>query len=122
MKRTIQYCFIFLALVITRQGAFAQVSNHKIHSIFIYNFAKYTQWPTSVQSGDFVIEVLGRSPLADELESCAWSARPTDAGTRYTPVTIIHTAYQAALVSGDKTSVTTRGSRSVGARSDRLTR
>ncbi len=68
MKRTIQYCFIFLALVITRQGAFAQVNNQKIHSIFIYNFAKYTQWPTNTQSGDFVIEVLGRSALADELE------------------------------------------------------
>ncbi len=68
MKRTIQYCLIFLAMVITRQGVFAQVNNHKIHSIFIYNFAKYTQWPASSQSGDFVIEVLGRSPLADELE------------------------------------------------------
>jgi len=68
MKRTIRYCFLFLALVITRQGALAQVNNHKIHSIFIYNFAKYTQWPAGAQSGDFVIEVLGRSPLADELE------------------------------------------------------
>lgn len=68
MKRTIQYCLILIGLLITRHGAFAQVTNHKIHSIFIYNFAKYTQWPASAQTGDFVIEVLGRSPLADELE------------------------------------------------------
>src|SRR3712207_4967773 len=68
MRKTIQYCVILLGLLITRQGALAQVNNQKIHSIFIYNFAKYTQWPTNTQSGDFVIEVLGRSPLADELE------------------------------------------------------
>ena len=68
MKRTLQYCFVLLGLLLIRQGTFAQVNNHKIHSIFIYNFAKYTQWPASAQSGDFIIEVLGRSPLADELE------------------------------------------------------
>ncbi len=62
--------FIYLALfgfLSVGIGASAQNSNHKIHSIFIYNFAKYTQWPASSQSGDFIIEVLGRSPLADEL-------------------------------------------------------
>jgi hypothetical protein len=68
MKKALQFSLFLFALLTFGTKSFAQVNNHKIHSIFIYNFAKYTQWPASVKSGDFVIEVLGRSPLADELE------------------------------------------------------
>ena len=40
---------------------------YKYHSLFIYNFTKYIQWPASYQSGDFVIGVLGNSPINDFL-------------------------------------------------------
>ncbi|QHT69496.1 YfiR family protein [Rhodocytophaga rosea] len=46
----------------------AQTQDYKFHSIFIYNFTKYIQWPASQQSGDFVIAVIGNSPIAAELE------------------------------------------------------
>lgn len=68
MKKTLSFCIALLGFLTVGISASAQTNNHKIHSIFIYNFAKYTQWPASSQSGDFIIEVLGRSPLADELE------------------------------------------------------
>jgi hypothetical protein len=35
--------------------------------VFIYNFTKYIQWPATQQSGDFVIAVVGNSPVFDEL-------------------------------------------------------
>lgn len=57
-------CSTWLCIVVAN----AQPTEHKIQSIFIYNFAKYTQWPSSNQSGDFVIEIVGKSALADELE------------------------------------------------------
>ncbi len=44
---------------------------HKFHSIFIYNFSKFIQWPSEYKSGDFVIGVLGNSPIKAHLESMA---------------------------------------------------
>jgi len=41
--------------------------NYKFHSVFIYNFTKYIQWPSSYQNGNFVIAVLGKSEVTDNL-------------------------------------------------------
>ncbi len=49
----------------------AQAQDYKYHPSYIYNFTKYIQWPTSYQSGDFVIAVLGDSPIIQELERMA---------------------------------------------------
>jgi hypothetical protein len=46
----------------------AQSLDYRFHSIFIYNFTKYIQWPASQQSADFVIGVFGNSPISEELE------------------------------------------------------
>ncbi len=46
----------------------AQV-NYKIHSLFIYKFTQYIEWPS--KSGDFVIGVVGNSPIISELEAIA---------------------------------------------------
>ena len=42
---------------------------YNLKSAFIYNFAKYVEWPENVYkgSGDFCIATLGRSPLDREL-------------------------------------------------------
>ena len=58
--------FTVLAFVCTARG-FAQTADYKFHSVFIYNFTKYIQWPTAQQSGDFVIAVVGNSPVFEEL-------------------------------------------------------
>jgi hypothetical protein len=48
--------------------ATAQV-NYKIHSLFMYKFTQYIEWPSN--SGDFVIGVVGNSPITSELEAIA---------------------------------------------------
>ena len=40
-------------------------------SLFIYNFTKNIEWPDEYKSGDFVIAVLGNSPIITELEKIA---------------------------------------------------
>lgn len=74
MKTTITklffICVIYLASFVTVQ---AQQTDYKYHSIFIYNFTKYLQWPSANSSGDFVIGVVGNSPIISELEKMAES-------------------------------------------------
>ena len=48
---------------------------HKFHSIFIYNFSKFIQWPAEYTTGDFVIGVLGNSPVTQHLKSMAASKK-----------------------------------------------
>ena len=49
----------------------AQVRDYRFHTVFIYNFTKYIKWPKTYQSGDFVIGVLGNSPIIRELQKMA---------------------------------------------------
>ena len=47
-------------------------TNAKIKSLFIYNFAKYVEWPVEMREGDFIIGVLGDYPtLCNELSTMA---------------------------------------------------
>jgi len=66
---------IFLAILIslfTSLNLFAQ--KEKMQSVFIYNFiTKFVEWPASDKSGDFVIGVLGNSPIIDEFKALAAS-------------------------------------------------
>ncbi len=43
----------------------------KFKALFMYNFTKYIEWPAQKQHGDFVIGVLGNSPIIQELEIIA---------------------------------------------------
>jgi hypothetical protein len=45
--------------------------SEKFKALFMYNFTKYIEWPASVRQGDFVIAVLGNSPMTKELEIIA---------------------------------------------------
>ena len=62
----VRFFFTVLAFVLVANG-FAQTADYKFHSVFIYNFTKYIQWPTEQQNGEFVIAVVGNSPVFDEL-------------------------------------------------------
>ena len=44
-------------------------TNAKIKAMFVYNFTKYIEWPSSYKTGNFVIGVLGESSLYTELQS-----------------------------------------------------
>lgn len=71
MRRTI---YILLATILLSSSVpqlRAQSADYRFHSVFIYNFTKYIQWPSNAQSGDFVIGVLGNSSILQELEKMA---------------------------------------------------
>jgi hypothetical protein len=51
-------CFLF--------GAWPQ-GNYAIQANIIYRFTKYINWPEDKKSGEFVIGVVGNTPLYDEL-------------------------------------------------------
>jgi len=46
-----------------------QVTDYKVHANIIYRFTKYIEWPGNKQAGDFVIGIVGDSPLYEELRS-----------------------------------------------------
>src|SRR5690348_4655914 len=48
-------------------------TNAKIKAVFLYNFTKYIEWPKSYKDGNFIICVLGNSPIYPELNSMASS-------------------------------------------------
>jgi hypothetical protein len=69
---------IFLATLLAwfaPKQAKAQITvkntQYRVHCIYIYNFTRYIQWPADYSSGDFVIGVLGDSPLLEELDKLA---------------------------------------------------
>src|SRR5688572_7974475 len=66
MKRLL-LVVIFLALYC--ESALGQ--NYKMHTVFIFSFTRYIQWPDAYNNGDFEIMVLGDSPIVDDLKSMA---------------------------------------------------
>ena len=44
-------------------------TDYKVHANIIYRFTKYIDWPTNKKSGDFIIGIVGDSPLFDELKA-----------------------------------------------------
>ena len=45
--------------------------NYQLHSVFLYSFTRYVQWPEESNTGDFDILVLGDSPILPELKKMA---------------------------------------------------
>lgn len=57
---------VTIALLLFFVGGFAQ-TEALFKSVFIYNFANMIDWPANYKTGDFVITVLGETPIYDEL-------------------------------------------------------
>jgi hypothetical protein len=53
---------LFILLHAWAQNAYA------VHANIIYRFTKYINWPDDKKAGDFVIGVIGDTPLYDELK------------------------------------------------------
>lgn len=62
------FLVIFSALLGTTGYVRAQSVDYSIHSNIIYRFTKYMNWPDSKEEGDFVIGVVGRTPVYNELK------------------------------------------------------
>jgi hypothetical protein len=66
MKR---YITLSLISIFFSFAAKAQLGDYKSHTVYVYNFTKYIQWPASYQNGDFVIAVFGTSPITSQLRN-----------------------------------------------------
>ena len=44
-------------------------TDYKVHANIIYRFTKYIDWPANKKSGDFIIGMIGDTPLYDDLKS-----------------------------------------------------
>lgn len=66
MKKT----WLFFLLLFTVLSL-SQAQDEKFKALFMYNFTKYLEWPTSKQSSNFVIGVYGNSPIISELNTIA---------------------------------------------------
>jgi hypothetical protein len=64
MRNKFLLSLIFVCLI--SAVASAQTTNYKAHAIFVFSIAKYSQWPNA-SGGQFVIAVLGKTKLYDEL-------------------------------------------------------
>jgi hypothetical protein len=49
----------------------AKAQDTKLQGIFVYSFARYVQWPEAYSQGDFIISIVGDSPMVAELQSLA---------------------------------------------------
>lgn len=76
--------FIVLFLAVSFLPAFSQ--NYKMHSVFIYSFTRYVQWPDAYNQGDFEILVLGESPIIAELKALASAKKVGDRTIKVTKI------------------------------------
>jgi hypothetical protein len=58
---------VFWVAVVTS----ARSQSYQLHSVFIYSFTRYVQWPPEESTGDFEILVLGESGIYNELTKMA---------------------------------------------------
>jgi hypothetical protein len=62
---------LLLTGIITGFSGEAQETDYKAYTLFIYNFMKYVEWPEADSKGDFVLCVIGDSPINKELQNLA---------------------------------------------------
>jgi YfiR/HmsC-like len=53
----------------------ADAQTYQLHSVFMYSFTRYIQWPEESNQGDFEIHVLGDSPILAELKKMSESKK-----------------------------------------------
>ena len=76
--------FLLFFAAMTLSPAVAQ--NYKMHSVFIYSFTRYVQWPDAYGQGDFEILILGESPIHEELKAMAQAKKVGDRPIKITKI------------------------------------
>jgi hypothetical protein len=59
---------IFFLCIPFADGRAQSTADYAIQANIIYHFTKYVDWPQDRKSGDFVIGIVGDSPLFDQLK------------------------------------------------------
>jgi hypothetical protein len=65
IKKVFLCLFVFLSFTQLRAQ---EELNYSVHANIIYHFTKYINWPPDKNAGDFIIGVVGETPLSDELK------------------------------------------------------
>jgi hypothetical protein len=60
--------------------------NYKMHTVFIFSFTRYIQWPDAYNGGDFEIIVMGESPIVEELKAMAQVKKVGDRSIKITRI------------------------------------
>jgi YfiR/HmsC-like len=63
------YLLVTVMLIMCSSSLHGQSDDFKTQTLFIYNFIKYSSWPSS--SDQFIIQVYGNSPIVGELKKLA---------------------------------------------------
>jgi YfiR/HmsC-like len=79
-----RYLLVVIFSVFNFVSVMAQ--SYKMHTVFIFSFTRYIQWPDSYNGGDFEILVLGDSPIVDELKSMAQVKKVGDRAIKVTKI------------------------------------
>lgn len=74
-----KFIVIVSVLLLTLLQAWSQTT-YAVHANIIYHFTKYINWPNEKKTGDFVIGMVGDTPLYDELRN--FTSNKTAAGQR----------------------------------------
>jgi len=74
----ILFLLVLMIAILPSNEVNAQDHNYKGYSLFIYNFIKYIEWPEDNSKGEFVIGVVGDSPIVKELNALAAVKRAKD--------------------------------------------
>jgi len=78
----------YLLVVILSAFSFinGMAQSYKMHTVFIFSFTRYIQWPDAYSGGEFEILVLGDSPIVDELKSMAQVKKVGDRAIKVTKI------------------------------------
>jgi len=71
-KYRLLLAFVLLSVSVLR------AQNYQLHSVFVFSFTRYVQWPDESNQGDFEIQVLGDSPIVAELKKMSESKKVGD--------------------------------------------
>jgi hypothetical protein len=63
------FCIMLALLINSVVSVYAQDKDYAVDANIIYRFTKYVDWPDNKKSGDFVIGIVGESPLYEYLKT-----------------------------------------------------
>ncbi|ADR21261.1 hypothetical protein MATR_11100 [Marivirga tractuosa] len=69
MKRISRVLIVIALMVIGFNLKSGERPMHEIHSMLMFNFIKYVEWPTETKSGNFVIAVVGDENVASTIQN-----------------------------------------------------
>jgi hypothetical protein len=78
MNRNFMRKALYVSLCLLGFSIASAQTNYQTHTIYIYSFGKFIQWPDDYRTGDFEIAVLGDSPIIAELEKMAQKKKMGD--------------------------------------------